>query len=90
MEGGKDTQWDFPNVRLTALEKKKVIATVVQIGVILMFNSHIYQFGGQFCLYRPQVNLRCGKSNIAPLGYSVAGITGEKWSGVGGEREVHG
>ena len=37
----KDDHWAFPNVELTNLEKRMIVATMVQIGVIAMFNTHI-------------------------------------------------
>ena len=51
--GGKeDDQWVFPKVCLTDLEKKMIIATVVQIGVVVMFNTHIYQFNQNYYLQK--------------------------------------
>ena len=47
-ERGDTEQWVFPKITLTKLEKKLLIATVVQLGVLTMFHTHLYQFGGVF------------------------------------------
>ena len=50
---GSDCQkWIFPKVGLTELEKRTIIATVVQIGVLVMFNTHIYQFANKYYLQK--------------------------------------
>jgi hypothetical protein len=46
----KDDHWVFPNVELTDLEKRTIVATMVQIGVITMFNTHVYAFDGEIFL----------------------------------------
>ena len=43
-----EEQWYFPQVELTEKEKRELIATVVQIGVIATFRTHVYQFGGRY------------------------------------------
>ena len=43
---GNETNWRFPKVEYTALEKKKMVATIVQIGVLVMMNTHLYNFNG--------------------------------------------
>ena len=47
--------WECKKVELTALEKKKIIAKVVQISVKTMFKTHLYQFGGK--VFHQQVDL---------------------------------
>ena len=42
--------WVFPKVTLTELEKRMVVATVIQIGVEKLFSTHMYTFGGKFFL----------------------------------------
>ena len=46
----KDDNWKFPNVQCTELEKKTIVATIVQIGVLVMMNSHLYTFNGKIYL----------------------------------------
>ena len=47
-----DSQWRFPRVELTELEKKRILATVMQIAVRAVFDTHVYQFAGK--LYHQQ------------------------------------
>ena len=47
---GKKVQWEFPNVELTALEKRKVLANVLKIAVLTMFGTHIYTFDNRYYL----------------------------------------
>ena len=42
-----DSQWIFPKVDLTEIEKRLIVATVVEIGVKTVFRTHVYQFGGR-------------------------------------------
>ena len=44
---GDQEQWIFPKVRLTTSEKKEIIAQVVKIITLTMFNTHMYKFGGK-------------------------------------------
>ena len=43
-----EVQWVFPRVKLTELEKKRVMAEVMRLAVEVMYNTHIYSFGGKF------------------------------------------
>ena len=74
-EEKEETQWRFPRVCLTEVERRKVIATVVQIGVIVMFNTHIYQFGGQYYLQKRggPIGLRatCAVARLCMLDWDV-------------------
>ena len=45
---GSEEQWKFPRIYLTDSEKKLIIATVAEIGVSVMFRTHVYQFGGRY------------------------------------------
>ena len=45
--GGQD-QWRMPRVKLTDLEKRKIVAAVIRIGVVAMFNTHVYTFAGKY------------------------------------------
>jgi hypothetical protein len=50
---GDQNQWSFPpNVRLTTREKRMIIATVMKIAVLVLFRTHVYEFGGKFFLQR--------------------------------------
>ena len=42
-----EENWRFPLVEYTDLEKKRMIATIVQIGVLVMMNTHLYSFNGK-------------------------------------------
>ena len=48
----KDDHWEFPDVEMTSLEKRMIVATMVQIGVITMFNTHVYSFNGELFLQK--------------------------------------
>ena len=39
--------WKFPDVQYTGLEKRMIIASIVQIGVLVMMNTHLYNFDGK-------------------------------------------
>ena len=43
----KDENWCFPTVEMTALEERITVATMVQIGVIVCMNTHLYSFDGR-------------------------------------------
>ena len=44
----QEKEWRFrPNIELTALEKKRLLAHVIAIGVRTVFDTHVYQFGGE-------------------------------------------
>ena len=44
---GRTEQWKLPKVTLTELDKRRIVATIIKIGVMTMFNSHVYTFGGR-------------------------------------------
>ena len=44
---GDTEQWLFPQVTLTDREKKLIIAEVVKICTEVMFEHHLYIFGGR-------------------------------------------
>ena len=46
-ERGDQEQWRFPLVTLTGEEKKMIIAEVVKIATEVMFENHLYTFGGR-------------------------------------------
>ena len=43
----KEINWSFPNFEMTELEERMVVATMVQIGVIVTMNTHLYSFDGR-------------------------------------------
>ena len=46
-ERGDQEQWRFPRVTLTEEEKKMIMAEVVKISTEIMFENHLYTFGGR-------------------------------------------
>ena len=40
-------QWDFPEGDISEVERKKIIAKVVEIAVIALFENFSYKFGGK-------------------------------------------
>ena len=52
-ESGDQDQWKFPpHIKLTAREKRLIVATVMKIAVLVLFRTHIYTFGGKYFLQR--------------------------------------
>ena len=47
-EAGDQEQWKFPSVKLTKLEKRLIVATVMRIAVLTLFRTHTYSFGNKF------------------------------------------
>ena len=43
----KQTNWSFPKIEITELEERMVVATIVQIGVIVNMNTHQYSINGR-------------------------------------------
>ena len=62
-EANDEEQWIFPRVELTELEKKKLFATALKIGVKTAFRTHLYQFGGR--IYH--------QTSGGPIGLRLAG-----------------
>ena len=48
----KEVNWSFPKVEYTKLEKRKIVATLVQIGILVMMNTHVYGFDGKIFLQK--------------------------------------
>ena len=46
-EADGDKMWDCPEVKLKRLEKRKILARVMEIAVLTMFSTHCYTFGGR-------------------------------------------
>ena len=42
-----DSQWRFPKIKLTEKDKRLLLATVIQMVVKTIFQTHVYQFGGK-------------------------------------------
>ena len=52
-EVGDQQQWVLPpRVRLTIRKKRMIVATVMKIAVIILFRTHVYEFGGKFFLQK--------------------------------------
>ena len=52
-ESGDQEQWKFrKGIRLTDIEKRMVVATVMKIAVLVLFRTHVYEFGGKFYLQK--------------------------------------
>ena len=47
-----EANWQFPKVEYTKLEKKKIVATIIQIGILVMMNTHVYSFDGKIFLQK--------------------------------------
>ena len=46
-ERGDQEQWKWPNVQLTEEDKRAIVAEVVKIVTEVMFDNHLYTFGGK-------------------------------------------
>ena len=55
--------WVFPNTEPTELEKRKLIACCVEIGIRAVFTSHLYEFDGKVYLQK----------DGGPIGVRLAG-----------------
>jgi hypothetical protein len=42
-----EDNWEFPVVEYTENEKRIILATIVQIGVLVIMNTHLYSFDGK-------------------------------------------
>ena len=49
---GDQEQWEFPNVELTKLEKRMIVARVMYTAVMALFRKHTYTFGGKYYLQK--------------------------------------
>ena len=47
-----EENWIFPNIELTEQEKRMIPATGIYIGVIVMINTHVYEFNGETFLQK--------------------------------------
>ena len=76
---GDQEQWRFPSVKITEEEKKLLIAEVVSIVTEVMFDSHLYTFGGEVFKQRrggpiglghshANHGIGCGKHSLATTG----------------------
>ena len=46
----KEENWIFPEVEMTRREKRMIVATVIQIGVLTMMNTHVYELDSEIFL----------------------------------------
>ena len=52
-EVGDQQQWVLPpKMRLTTREKRMIVVTVMKIAVLVLFRTHVYEFGGKFFLQK--------------------------------------
>ena len=49
---GNDENWSYPTQEFTKIQRKTIVATMVQIGVLTMMNTHLYEFGGKIFLQK--------------------------------------
>ena len=45
-------KWIFPDLEPTELEKRKLMAAVLEIGVRAAWDNSVYQFGGKYYLQK--------------------------------------
>ena len=64
-ESGDQEQWKFPSIKLTTLEKRLIIATVMRIAVLTLFRTHTYSFGNKF--YQQRAGGPIGLRSVARL-----------------------
>ena len=62
-EAGDEIKWEFPKIEHTELEKRKLVAAVLEIGIRTIFKLHVYQFGGN--LYE--------QTDGGPIGLRITG-----------------
>ena len=87
----KDDHWEFPDVEMTSLEKRMIVATMVQIGVITMFHTHVYSFDGELFLQNgPPVNVCSSTCCNGLLGQQMDGNNERKHCQDTGWGQVHG
>ena len=74
---GNQDQWIFPEIVLTEVEKKRILAVVVRIGIEALFSTHLYTFGGEVFLQTKggPIGLRatCGVARV------LMNMWDEKW-----------
>ena len=66
-----EKSWVYPNVEWTEMEKTLVVAEMTRIGIIVMMNTHLFQWDGKFYLQRKggPIGLRatCATARITML-----------------------
>ena len=45
---GDQDQWEFPEVELTKLEKRMILAWVMYTATVALFRKHTYTFGEKY------------------------------------------
>ena len=79
-EPGDQEQWVFKErIRLTKVEKRLIVATVLKMAVMMLFRSHVYSFGGKYFLQKAggPIGLRstCAIARIVMLWWDVELLT---------------
>ena len=72
-----EENWIFPNVQLTDLEMRMIMATVIKIGVIVMMNTHVYEFDG--CVYLQRAGGPIGLRSTCAVARVVMNAWDAKW-----------
>ena len=68
-----DKLWTCPTVELTNLEKRKIVAKVMQLAVMAMFTTHLYQFAGK--VYHQQLGCPIGLRGTGVIARVVLAMT---------------
>ena len=76
-EVGDTEQWIFPEVTLTADERREILAAVTRLMVELMFSTHIYTFGGK--LFRQAKGVPIGLRGTCALARVIMNVWDSMW-----------
>ena len=76
-ETGDIEQWIFPEVVLSQEEKKGILAAITRLMTELMFNNHIYTFGGK--MYRQVKGGPIGLRGTCALARVIMNIWDRLW-----------
>ena len=75
---GNQEQWKFrPDINLTGAEKKELIARVVEVAVAMLFQTHVYGFGGNY--YRQTSGGPIGLRSTCAVARLVMKVCDDKW-----------
>ena len=75
---GDQDQWKWrPNINISEMEKRDIIARVIEIAVRVMFSTHVYQFGGEY--YRQSSGGPIGLRSTCAVARLVMKVWDDKW-----------
>ena len=60
----KEDNWTFPTLMYTEQLQKMIVASMVQVGVLCMMNTHIYEFNGLLYLQQEGGPLGLGTTHM--------------------------